>query len=347
MRINKSVFLLGAGSSAASDFFLPTMTTLIEDTSFSRHRRLLEFATRYFPNKNLNEIDIEEIITYIDFVDSKYSIFGDAPNPDIWHVKNELFVYLRERLTDRTGKEFCEKFKRLFAPHMKEDCRDTIITVNYDLVVDLTLASLARRTNRGALSHESLLKRMYHLIQETVFMGGTPFSIKPASAYYLKLHGSLDWYYCSNHECKSHLIFFANRLEPEWPRVSENEICQLCGARAEAVIVPPNINKSFKLFPKLLFIWNLAYREIQAADVLVIIGLSFRNTDYYLRWLVKSSLFNVGRSGRMIELVDTDGGMKEKIADLTGMWLDDIRYFKTLPEYIDMVEKERREEKRA
>ena len=111
--------------------------------------------------------------------------------------------------------------------------------------------------------------------------------------------------------------------------------------------MPPNVNKSFSRFPKLSLIWNLAYREIQAADVLVIIGLSFRNTDYYLRWLVKSSLFNVGRSGRMIELIDTDENMKVKISDLTGLRTGDIRYFKTLPEYVDMVEKERREGRRA
>lgn len=347
MLINKSVFLLGAGASAASDFNLPTMEALIEDSSFSSLRHLSEFASRYFPNKKPHEIDIEELITYVDFVDSKYSVFGDTPNPNIWHVKNELFAYLRKRLTDDTGKEYCEKFKRLFAGHAQEKCRDSIITLNYDLAVDMTLASLAKRNGRGELSHESLLDRMYHLIQEIVFMGGTPFSINSDYAYYLKLHGSLDWYYCSNSGCKNHLIFFANRLQPKWPKVTENDICQLCGSRAEPVIVPPNINKSFNRFPKLAFIWNLAYREIQAADALVIIGLSFRNTDYYLKWLVKSSLFNVGRSGRMIELVDTDEKMHSKVADIIGIKPEDIRYFKTLSEYIDVIEKERREGKRA
>jgi len=346
MLINKSVFLLGAGSSAASDFCLPTMATLIEDADFPHYKHLCEFATKYFLNKKFSEIDIEELITYLDFIDSKYSMFSDTPNPNIWHVKNELFIYLRKRLTNLTCKEYCEKFKRLFAGHADEKCRDTIITLNYDLVVDKTLATLARRTQHGDLSHESLMGRMYRLIQETVFMGGIPFTIKPDPAYYLKLHGSLDWYYCSNSECKNHLIFFANRLEP-WPQISENDICQLCGSRAEPVIVPPNINKSFSRFPKLSFIWNLAYREIQAANILVIIGLSFRSTDNYLKWLVKSSLFNVGRSGRMIELVDNNEEMKGKIADLTGMRTEDIRYFKTLPEYIEVIEKERKEGRRA
>lgn len=347
MLINKSVFLLGAGASAASDFSLPTMVALIEDSSFSRHRHLTEFATKYFPNKKPSEIDIEELITYLDFIDSKYSMFGDTPDPNIWHVKNELFVYLRERLTDQDRKEYCEKLKRLFAGHADEKCRDTIITLNYDLVVDKTLATLAKRNDLGELSHESILSNMYDLIQEVVYFGGTPFSPNPEPAYYLKLHGSLDWYYCPNDRCKNHFIFFANRLQTKWPKVTENEICQICGARAEPVIVPPNINKSFGRFPKLSFIWNLAYREIQAADALVIIGLSFRNTDYYLRWLVKSSLFNVGRSGRTIELVDSDEGMKGKVTDLIGMKPDGIRYFKTLLEYIDMVEKERREGRRA
>lgn len=347
MLINKTVFLLGAGASAASDFSLPTMAALIEDISFSRHRHLSEFATKYFPNKKSSEIDIEEFITYLDFIDSKYSMFGDAPNPSIWHVKNELFIYLRERLTNYKNIECCDKFKRLFATHEKEDCRDTIITLNYDLVIDKVLAVLAKKDEQGSLSHESLLDKTYNLIQEMTYWGWTPFSIKPYLAYYLKLHGSLDWYYCSNSGCKNHQYFFVNRLEPNTRIITENDICQLCGSRAEPVIVPPNINKGFSRFPKLSFIWNLAYQEIKAADALVIIGLSFRNTDYYLRWLVKSSLFNVGRSGRTIELVDNDEGMKGKVADLIGVKLEDIRYFKTLPEYIDMVGNERREGRRA
>lgn len=346
MQINKSVFLLGAGASAASDFSLPTMAALIEDSSFSRHKHLSEFTAKYFPNKKPHEIDIEELITYLDSVDSKYSMFGDTPNPDIWHAKNELFLYLRERLTDQSGKEYCGKFKRLFAGHSDEKCKNSIITLNYDLTVDKTLASLAKRTQHGDLDHESLMGRMYRIIQETVFMGGTPFSIKPGPAYYLKLHGSLDWYYCSNIECNNHVIFFANRLQP-WPQITENDICQLCGSRAEPVIVPPNINKSFNRFPKLAFIWNLAYREIQSADALVIIGLSFRYADYYLRWLVKSSLFNVGRSGRTFELVDTNEKMCDTVGDLIGIKPEGIRYFKSLPEYIDFIEKERGEGRRA
>jgi len=347
MWINKSVFLLGAGASTASDFNLPTMAALIEDSSFSRYKRLLEFASKYFSNKKPHEIDIEELITYLDFVDSKYSVFGDTPNPDIWHVKNELFIYLRERLTDRSGKEYCEKFKRLFSSHTQKLCRDSIVTLNYDLVVDMTLASLAQKNDQGELSHDSLLDKMYSLVQEVTYWGGVPFNPHPDPAYYLKLHGSLDWYYCPNDKCKNHLIFFANRLLAKWPKITENEICQLCGSRAEPVIVPPNINKSFNRFPKLAFIWNLAYREIQAADALVVIGLSFRNTDYYLRWLVKSSLFNVSRSGRTYELIDINEKMRDVFADLIGVKSEDIRYFKALPEYIDMVEKERREGRRA
>lgn len=342
MLISKSVFLLGAGASAASDFNLPTMATLIEEGSFFRHERLSKFAKKYFPGKEFHKIDIEELITCLDFIDSKYSVFGAAPNPDIWHVKNELFIYLRERLTDRSGKEYCEKLRRLFAGHSDQKCRDTIITLNYDLIVDKTLASLARRTQHGDLGGESLIGRMYHLIQEVILYGGVPFSVKPDPSYYLKLHGSLDWYYCSNIECKNHRIFFANKMEP-WPQITENDICQLCGSRAEPVIVPPNINKSFKRFPKLAFIWNLAYQEIQAADALVIIGLSFRNTDYYLRWLLKSSLFNIDRGCRTFELVDQNEEMREVVADLVGIKGEDIQYFKTLPEYIDKVEQDRKE----
>lgn len=59
MWINKSVFLLGTGASAASDFALPTMPSLIEDSSFFKYNRLSKFAKKYFPNKKPSKIDVE------------------------------------------------------------------------------------------------------------------------------------------------------------------------------------------------------------------------------------------------------------------------------------------------
>lgn len=329
--MGKNVYLLGAGASAASDFNLPTMQNLIFEGLFKKHEHLSKFVERYYPSSKCEEIDVEELITFIDLCDGNFSFFGDYPDPDLWHVKNELYIYLRDRLMSDPARQCCEKLKKLFEDHKSEECPDSIITLNYDLIVDKTLASLSKRSQHGDLSAGSIMARSYHLINETVYMGGMPFSPRQDRAYYLKLHGSLDWYYCSNSQCRFHQIFFANRMEP-WPQTSDNSLCQLCGSRAVAVIVPPNINKSLQKFPKLSYLWNLACREIKIADTLVIIGLSFRDADYYLKWLLKNACRTAINSNRRIEIVDKNEMVVEKVEKLTGV---KPTHFKSLDEYLN------------
>lgn len=328
--MSKTVYLLGAGASAASEYALPTMKNLISEELFRRYNQLTAFIERFYPNQKFEEIDIEELISFIDLADNNFSIFGEYPDPGLWHVKNELSICLRERLKQDPARPYCNKYKQLFRNHADAKCTDTIISLNYDLVIDKTLAALSTRRENQDLSKNSIMSRMYRLVQETVFMGGIPFSCSPDPAYFLKLHGSLDWYYCSNSDCRFHQIFFVNRLEP-WPETTDNSLCQLCGSRAAPVMVPPNINKSLQKFPKLSFIWNMAYRELRAADTWSIIGLSFREADYYLKGLLHSAVRNASNSTRRIEVVDPDDRVRQKIQKITGI---EPRYFKSLDDFI-------------
>src|SRR3989338_1077423 len=141
----KTVYLLGAGASAASEYALPTMENLINEGLFRRYNQLTAFIERFYPNQKVEEIDIEELISFIDLADNNFSIFGEYPDPGLWHVKNELNICLRERLMEDSGRQYCNKYKKLFENHKNANCSDSIITLNYDLVIDKTLISLSPR----------------------------------------------------------------------------------------------------------------------------------------------------------------------------------------------------------
>ncbi|MEE8448121.1 MAG: hypothetical protein V3S39_00670 [Thermodesulfobacteriota bacterium] len=58
------------------------------------------------------------------------------------------------------------------------------------------------------------------------------------------------------------------------------------------MLVPPTMKKSFEKFPKLGFIWSLAFRELKDADKIVFFGTSFPKSDYMIRWLVREAMMS-------------------------------------------------------
>jgi hypothetical protein len=79
------------------------------------------------------------------------------------------------------------------------------------------------------------------------------------------------------------------------------------------------MRKSFAQFPKLGLLWHLAHRELSTADRIVVFGLSFAPSDYYLRWLFRSAI--TGRKDKPeIANINIDKGRSaEIIEEVTGV----------------------------
>lgn len=132
------------------------------------------------------------------------------------------------------------------------------------------------------------------------------------------MHGSLDWLYCPNENCRNHQEFFPNRLGEEKIHDQIGEPCILCGAPLISVIIPPTLHKSFEKFPKLGLIWTLAYRELNRADKIIILGVSFTPSDYYLKWLLKSSIATRENKPN-IQVINIDSSICDVVKILTGV----------------------------
>jgi len=329
---NKTVYFLGAGASAASEFELPTMKNFFKEFSIKTYPNLSRFIIKhYFPRFYFNlaskdiqqlekekvseieetiqqdpKLNLEEIFSYLDYYLSKTRF-----KENLYAAKRELIYYIFKRLNIHSdkikslnqNKVWSDIFASIFR---KLSYQDTIITLNYDVVIESTLEKVWKDMSKeekktlwgekASLNEHPLLVKLYRevLPMMKMYWSGlvSPFYKIEESrdGLFLKLHGSLNWVYCPNKLCINHFnIFPTNSIELAmqlaiFPR------CRVCGEPLEIAIVPPSMYKVYEEVPKINFIWSLAYQELRKASEIIIIGVSFADTDFYLRGLFKSAI---------------------------------------------------------
>ncbi|MFA6029521.1 MAG: hypothetical protein WC969_06695 [Elusimicrobiota bacterium] len=286
----KTVYLLGAGASAASDFRLPVMSGFFrdEDQDLLGAERFLRIL---YPRIKLEEINLEEVLTFLDLATegfgAKWAHYAGFDPYMEREARNAVDYYIHQRLKIPSG-AVCSNHLRLVKSLKKSD---TILSLNYDLVADNAIWEVSPKTQHGELAHDSFLGRSHDLLQEMRTWGGTWPTVRPASeglGLFLKLHGSLSWVCCQTDGCPYRHQFFPSSPYFEKKNLNLRGPCANCGNPLATVIIPPVIGKSVQRFPKMGFIWNLAHRELIEADVVVVIGCSLPASDYVFRWLLRT-----------------------------------------------------------
>jgi hypothetical protein len=332
--VQKRVYFLGAGASKASDFTLPTMNEFFREEDFKNgnYDNLHAFTKKVFPNANISELNLEDVITCLELSVDKFGVFGEHPESYLYEARREFSLYVRERLTyppikeeDRQERYWCRNHKVLFKQLTDHD---SIITLNYDLIIEHTLFEISRNCEGG------LLRRSYNILGRTLYVdsGDRPslYHTDVRLGHYLKLHGSINWIYCANPTCGNHQLLFPNWIGSKGTQNSLGDPCILCGSPLVSVIIPPTMNKTFDEYPKLGLSWSLAFREIRDADELVLIGMSLPDSDYYLKWLVNSAVSSREDKHLKVVVVNIDKGVCDKVEKLTGArpeYHDDFREY--------------------
>jgi hypothetical protein len=206
---------------------------------------------------------------------------------------------------------------------------DTIITLNYDLIAENMLNAISHEKGLG--ENHTLYTKMVQLLSLDMYYNGilgidVPQN-KLESGWYLKLHGSLNWYYCSTPQCLGHQIMNALIMSVGSPP----RVCNSCGSPLKMAVVPPTMEKAFEKYPKLGVIWSLARRELASSTSIVFIGVSFRPSDYYLSWLIKSSLLGTNGKDKLVIVVDKCKSVVCRIEELVGV---KPSYYDSLDSYI-------------
>ena len=133
---------------------------------------------------------------------------------------------------------------------------------------------------------------------------------KEEKGVYLKLHGSIDWFYCANEGCRLFNLIFPVKKPTE-----DYYCCSECHEHNLPLIIPPVLNKAYRQHPVIRRIWNHAADEVKSADELIIWGYSLPPTDFYSKWLLLQARGGANKWTNLIRMtvinpnaVDREGG---------------------------------------
>jgi hypothetical protein len=156
-------------------------------------------------------------------------------------------------------------------PNRRKSRKDTVITFNYDLILDDAL----RRT--GGLPS-------YHL--PPALLAEPPVE-QVNSVSVLKLHGSTNWGVCVN--CLQSIIVMGEKVTAS-PAEFRRLKCRKCHeTRYQPLLVPPSWDKS-EYRDIMQPIWENAVKEIKSATRIIVIGYSMPEADAFFKYLITLGL---------------------------------------------------------
>jgi len=313
----KTVVLLGAGASYGSDFKLPTMEAMLqrEVVAGSRYERLIRALDLFAPPGR--PVNLEELLTALDLTRAVFlDRWGRSPDVEFAALaaaaRGELEDFIADRLAHdkRASRDHLELFRKL---HEK----DTVLSVNYDMVADYSLLEIAGRLPDGPPNHTSRLGLSYALLRQPGLTAGIPAGLtifERNNGYFLKLHGSVSWLSCPRRACVAHheIVEPLNERHAVQPKVGDP--CRSCGTTLHRMIVAPTLVKQLDESPRMELLWHIAHRELLAAGLLIVIGVSLPPSDSRLAWLLSSTAYMRpgGYHERKLIVVNPDDGAVER-----------------------------------
>ncbi len=293
--MSKTVFILGAGASIAhskgkfpsyNDFFTKARNlNLIQDKNsdvvFEEYKDLTEYIFKMMKVDILSEkseIDIERLMTFIDIeienAEDKetYQIYRKKLLEIIYKLFNKLSMLYKIERGDYN--DFVDNI----------NYNDTVITFNWDLLLDRRIKGKKQYENLGDLILDEMDPIAFNKTFDSALLAN--------NGYYLKLHGSINWQYCSNNNCDAN-----NKI-----LISEGDRCGRCFKLLNRLIIPPIINKQYKTYPFIEKLWTLASIQLDSAQEVVIWGYRLPLTDFYSNWLLSKTSRNV----KKVSMVNPD-----------------------------------------
>lgn len=296
------IFIVGAGASKGhtngdfpiiNEFFkVANKLNILADVGKKIKPEYENLENYVRENFNINilkkDINIEEVMTNLEIDIEKSDSY------ELIILRNKIINIIRETLNKLSGKPFSDDSEyNLFYKMVSNN--DTILTYNWDLLLDNVLGREIVVPDYSKIDElEKKEKQQYKnmwedltAVRDLKWSTEIPYIIYQSKGYYLKLHGSIDWAYCSNRDCGSYSkVFAVNQL-------NEKHYCFECGSGVRYLIVPPVLNKDFRHIPFMKKVWNFARNEISRADEIIIWGYSLPPTDFYSKWLFRQTKENL------------------------------------------------------
>ncbi|MCL2681982.1 MAG: SIR2 family protein [Bacteroidales bacterium] len=311
----RRVFVLGAGASKhatrnldipiplAREFFKSEYVNTIQNSSHLKdycfyNSSLNKFiqgffnvkSKKKFSNKKYHtdidsDVNIEEVYSFLEFIEQGDYYFHDEISL-VNKAKKELLQFLFNVLEEYHYQQFDRELYENISKSLTE--ADTIITYNWDCIIE----SVLNETKIG----KKTLNNTYNLlvpIQSNKNLDFYDYAFnnyhKP---YFLKLHGSINWYNCKDKSCVRHTIPAVFNIDGDFH--GNLWTCDYCGSLLNLMIIPPHAHKSYRTNRVFSLQAKIASDKLQNADEIIIIGYSFPDFDFEANSLFRRAIIEYG-----------------------------------------------------
>ena len=180
--IVKTVYFLGAGASAGSEFKLPTMKDFFQNFDSQAYPDLAHFLNDKFPNGDAASLNLEDVITHLELSLEGFGARWKPTGHDLLQARNDCLKFIQKQLNHIPAvisgpfNKHSEIYRAILGHSQKED---TFITLNYDLIFDYSINGF--RNDKNSFFGDMFKDRLAHIIARPVFEVGGLDEILPGA----------------------------------------------------------------------------------------------------------------------------------------------------------------------
>lgn len=342
--MNKNiVFFIGAGFTKAIANTAPTGAQFLSK-AFSgdflldqRIKKVKDFIDEIYypitvsdtPDRKNNIPNIEDVLSLLDYsIQNKETLHNKFLYEEIIEIRNNL-VYLIGKVIKETiehdgnikldlSDDFIKKVKQLI-DHNNES---SIISTNYDIILDNSLIRICKSCKYGFLLRHNIfwnpdpkekIKKVNGQPSYDYNFNGNNISgsINRGIIDLLKIHGSLNWFYCP--KCNEIDITILRKGTTDLAADQSMYICEnrFCTSNYEPLIVTPTMLKVYDN-DYIQNLWKESEKKIADSDQLVFIGYSLPEADYHLRSMIVRGLVKNEKRPKLL-IIDKKPEKSEEI----------------------------------
>ncbi len=311
------VFFIGSGFTKSvinaaplgHEFFIKAFDSKSQIANHRQIKRIKTFIKKiYYPPREENYPNIEDVLSLIDYTIQKKDVLSDYSFEDLIIIRSDL-IYMMGKVIKETlektpeekdavleknrelGGRFVEKLQELIV-----FSNISIISTNYDLIVDNALILKLKSCNYGIKLRYNI--PIYQTNADSRPNGSVEWNfynvggnINNDGLPLLKIHGSLNWFYCP--KCDELDITIGEKGIIDHVESESKILCvnPYCTSSYEPLLVTPTMLKVYdNSFLRKL--WQLSEDKVSEAHKLVFIGYSLSDADYHIRSLLTKALVN-------------------------------------------------------
>jgi len=244
-----------------------------------------EFISRFYLSAANNLPALEDVLSQLDLALNEGRALSSSYTVDrIRTIRDNLVYGIAEVLRMSLARDHPSDYQLSqklyeFVERLKRD--DTIVSLNYDIVIDNKILSLGKPVNYGVPIRNGM---------ESPWNGTwswQPYIPSEGSCPLYKPHGSLNWLFCRT--CQK-LDVTAGMKSTHYIFSDSALVCPDCGSRYEALIVAPTMFKSYSNLI-LAEIWRAVEDRLANATEVIFVGYSLPDADVHLRCILMRALF--------------------------------------------------------